>query len=65
VFTVEDAESGAPRVTIGLLRGNEGWLLDQVRGKRNREPDEEMKSLAREVWQRYCRAEQDARPGRG
>lgn len=65
VFTVEDAESGAPRVTIGLLRGNDGWLLDQVRGKRNREPDDEMKSLAREVWQRYCRAEQDAQPGRG
>ena len=41
VFTVEDTNSGKPQVTIGLVRTDEGWRLDQVRGKRNREPDDE------------------------
>lgn len=57
VFTVEDASSGAPQVTIGLARTDGGWQIDQVRGERNREADDEMKGLAREVRQSYCRAE--------
>lgn len=53
MFTVECPKSGAPAATIGLVRKEGAWRLDQVRGKVNQNAGEAMERLGAVVLDRY------------
>ena len=53
MFTVECPKSGAPAATIGLVRKEGAWRLDQVRGKANQNAGEAMDRLGAVVLGRY------------
>ncbi len=46
IFTVENATTKEPVATIGIKNTSDGWVLDQVMGKRNHNPRPEMLVVA-------------------
>jgi hypothetical protein len=53
IFTAEREDSGKPLATIGLIRREDRWTVDQVKGPGNRDPGTMARNLARQILLRY------------
>lgn len=55
MFTVECPRTGAPAATIGLVRKEDAWRLDQVKGAQNADVDDTIARVGSVVLGRYQR----------
>lgn len=60
LFSICNQASGKPQATVGLIKRNNHWELGQVRGKYNRDPDPEIRKLAKHILKRYRKEEKEA-----
>jgi len=52
LFSVTDNSTGKPLATLGFIKEQGEWQLDQVRGKANRDPGKELRALGQLVLHR-------------
>lgn len=60
LFSVTCQFTGKPLATVGLVRKDNTWQLEQVKGSCNREPPEVIRELAGRILERYHSAEAQA-----
>jgi hypothetical protein len=60
LFSVACQFTGKPLATVGLLRKDNEWQLEQVKGPCNREPSQVIRELAGRILERYQSAEAQA-----
>lgn len=58
LFSVSEISSGKPLVTIGLRREGEYWMVEQIKGRFNRDPNLEPARLGLLIQRRYAQEEE-------
>lgn len=58
LFSVSEISSGRPLVTIGLSREGNYWMIDQIKGRSNRDPQAEPAGLGLIIQRKYAREEE-------
>lgn len=58
LFSISEISSGRPLVTIGLLRDENYWKVDQIKGKCNHDPRAEPASLGLVIQRKYAQEEE-------
>jgi len=54
IFTVEDVNNDEPAAMISLAKSNSGWVVDQVKGRRNIDPCPEMQDIAKNILEKLA-----------
>lgn len=58
LFSVSEISSGRPLVTIGISREGNYWMIDQVKGRLNRDPQAEPAGLGLIIQRKYVQEEE-------
>jgi len=58
LFSISEISSGRPLVTIGISREGNYWKIDQIKGRLNRDPQEEPAGLGLIIQRKYAQEEE-------